>query len=162
MSACKTSAAPLPLTKDSQLGVERLAQMASLGRRPLRRVPALDLRDRRAEPDRQHREPGRPRREGAAASAAPVGPPGFTCPDSMICRPKPTKPSGWNVGLLHHLHSGEQFGPSARSSRSSRACRCSSSPSPGCGCTFRCGAAGSPGPSRARPSAGAASSGERG
>ena len=44
-------------------------------------------------------------------SAAPVGPPGFTCPDSMICRPRPTKPSGWNVGLLHHLHSGEQFGP---------------------------------------------------
>ena len=44
-------------------------------------------------------------------SAAPAGPPGFTCPDSMICRPKPTKPQAWNVGLLHHLHSGETFGP---------------------------------------------------
>jgi uncharacterized iron-regulated membrane protein len=28
----------------------------------------------------------------------------------MTCRPKP-KPAGWNVGLLHHLHSGESFGP---------------------------------------------------
>ena len=28
----------------------------------------------------------------------------------MICRPKP-KPTAWNVGLLHHLHSGETFGP---------------------------------------------------
>ena len=41
-----------------------------------------------------------------AASAA------FVCPDDMICRPKPAKkPGQWNVGLLHHLHSGEQFGP---------------------------------------------------
>ena len=45
------------------------------------------------------------------ASAAPAGPPGFTCPDSMICRPKPAKPAAWNVGYLHHLHSGEEFGP---------------------------------------------------
>ena len=28
----------------------------------------------------------------------------------MSCRPKP-KPGAWNVGLLHHLHSGETFGP---------------------------------------------------
>ena len=34
---------------------------------------------------------------------------GFTCPETMVCRPKP-KPTAWNVGLLHHLHSGETFG----------------------------------------------------
>ncbi len=28
----------------------------------------------------------------------------------MNCRPKPA-PGGWNVGFLHHLHSGEEFGP---------------------------------------------------
>ena len=43
--------------------------------------------------------------EGPAAAA-------FVCPADMICRPKPArKPGQWNVGLLHHLHSGEQFGP---------------------------------------------------
>jgi hypothetical protein len=36
--------------------------------------------------------------------------PGFKCPEDMTCRPK-QKPGAWNVGLLHHLHSGEQFGP---------------------------------------------------
>jgi len=45
-----------------------------------------------------------------ATAAAPATPPGFTCPETMTCRPKP-KPGAWNVGLLHHLHSGEQFGP---------------------------------------------------
>ena len=45
-----------------------------------------------------------------ATEAAPATPPGFTCPETMTCRPKP-KPAGWNVGLLHHLHSGESFGP---------------------------------------------------
>lgn len=45
-----------------------------------------------------------------AAQAAPALPPGFACPDSMICRPKGPPPK-WNVGLLHHIHSGEQFGP---------------------------------------------------
>jgi len=44
----------------------------------------------------------------AAPRAAP--PAGFVCPETMVCRPKP-QPGGWNVGLLHHLHSGEQFGP---------------------------------------------------
>ena len=34
----------------------------------------------------------------------------FKCPAEMVCRPKP-KPTAWNVGMLHHLHSGEQFGP---------------------------------------------------
>jgi uncharacterized iron-regulated membrane protein len=42
--------------------------------------------------------------------AAPAAPAGFVCPESMTCRPK--KPQGvFNVGLLHHLHSGETFGP---------------------------------------------------
>ena len=45
----------------------------------------------------------------ARAAARAATPPGFTCPETMTCRPR-TKPA-WNVGLLHHLHSGEQFGP---------------------------------------------------
>lgn len=46
------------------------------------------------------------------AAAAPPVPAGFTCPDSMICRPKPAPDSAraW-VGYIHHLHSGEEFGP---------------------------------------------------
>lgn len=44
------------------------------------------------------------------AAAAPAVPAGFVCPATMNCRPKPA-PGGWNVGFLHHLHSGEQFGP---------------------------------------------------
>lgn len=44
------------------------------------------------------------------AAPAAAAPPGFTCPETMTCRPKP-KPAKWNVGLLHHLHSGESFGP---------------------------------------------------
>ena len=49
-------------------------------------------------------------RPTAAATAAPAVPAGFVCPATMNCRPKPA-PGGWNVGFLHHLHSGEQFGP---------------------------------------------------
>lgn len=42
-----------------------------------------------------------------AAMAAQV-PAGFVCPETMNCRPK----GGTSiVGLLHHLHSGESFGP---------------------------------------------------
>ncbi len=44
----------------------------------------------------------------AAAKAAVT--PGFVCPETMMCRPKPPK-GAWNVGLLHHLQSGETFGP---------------------------------------------------
>jgi uncharacterized iron-regulated membrane protein len=50
----------------------------------------------------------------SAANAKPheedAAPTGFKCPEDMTCRPKP-KPTAWNVGLLHHLHSGESFGP---------------------------------------------------
>jgi uncharacterized iron-regulated membrane protein len=49
--------------------------------------------------------PPGPSRAGSASAAA-----AFACPEDMICRPKP-KPGGWNIGLLHHLHSGESFGP---------------------------------------------------
>ena len=49
--------------------------------------------------------------ESRQASAPPPAiPAGFVCPETMNCRPKP-QPGGWNVGLLHHLHSGEEFGP---------------------------------------------------
>jgi hypothetical protein len=38
--------------------------------------------------------------------------PSFVCPETMTCRPKPVQtPGNWNVGLLHHLHSGEMLGP---------------------------------------------------
>ena len=47
------------------------------------------------------------RAQAAPSAAAPAG---FVCPPTMNCRPKP-QPGGWNVGLLHHLHSGETFGP---------------------------------------------------
>ncbi len=48
----------------------------------------------------------------AAAAATPAVPAGFVCPATMNCRPKPaTMPGQWNVGFLHHIHSGEQFGP---------------------------------------------------
>lgn len=44
------------------------------------------------------------------APPAPVAmPEGFVCPETMTCRPKRTGPS--LVGTLHHLHSGESFGP---------------------------------------------------
>ena len=45
--------------------------------------------------------------EPEAAAAAPAT---FTCPANMICRPRP-KPGAWDTGYLHHLHSGEEFGP---------------------------------------------------
>ena len=43
------------------------------------------------------------------AKAAAAIPAGFVCPETMMCRPKPK--GGSIVGLLHHLHSGESFGP---------------------------------------------------
>ena len=49
-------------------------------------------------------------RAEAASAGPPPGPPGFVCPADMNCRPKP-RPGAWNTGLLHHLHSGESFGP---------------------------------------------------
>jgi len=45
----------------------------------------------------------------APAAAAAAVPAGFVCPETMMCRPKQ---GGTNiVGTLHHLHSGESFGP---------------------------------------------------
>lgn len=37
--------------------------------------------------------------------------PAFVCPDDVTCRPRQPKGGGNIVGLLHHLHSGETFGP---------------------------------------------------
>lgn len=38
--------------------------------------------------------------------------PGFVCPEDMTCRAKPKPGEGRSiVGTLHHLHSGESFGP---------------------------------------------------
>ena len=51
---------------------------------------------------------GESEKPATAASAKPA----FTCPPDYMCRPKP-KPGDPRalVGLLHHLHSGESFGP---------------------------------------------------
>jgi uncharacterized iron-regulated membrane protein len=49
--------------------------------------------------------------ESAVTAPAASAPPGFTCPETMTCRPKPATPPKWNLSLLHHLHSGESFGP---------------------------------------------------
>jgi len=46
----------------------------------------------------------------AAAQAAAVPPEGFVCPDGWRCTPPRTGGSSL-VGTLHHLHSGESFGP---------------------------------------------------
>ena len=48
--------------------------------------------------------------EGDRAQAAQAAPAGFKCPETMMCRPKPPQ-GGLNIGLIHHLHSGESFGP---------------------------------------------------
>lgn len=47
-----------------------------------------------------------------AAAQAAGGEPAFVCPPDYMCRPKP-KPGDPRalVGTLHHLHSGESFGP---------------------------------------------------
>ena len=38
----------------------------------------------------------------------PVLPEGFVCPETLTCRPKGGSSL---IGTLHHLHSGESFGP---------------------------------------------------
>jgi len=48
-----------------------------------------------------------PRPDPAVAAAAV--PAGFVCPETLMCRPKPTGSS--IIGTLHHLHGGESFGP---------------------------------------------------
>lgn len=50
--------------------------------------------------------------EGQSPGVAAAPPPGFVCPEDWTCRPRPAPDSAraW-VGFLHHLHSGEEFGP---------------------------------------------------
>ena len=48
-------------------------------------------------------------RDGPPPPPAGAIPAGFKCPETMTCRPKAQGTS--IVGTLHHLHSGEQFGP---------------------------------------------------
>ena len=47
-----------------------------------------------------------------SAPAAETAKPAFVCPEDYTCRPKP-QPGDPRalVGTLHHLHSGESFGP---------------------------------------------------
>lgn len=50
--------------------------------------------------------------ESAAAAPASAAPPGFQCPEGWRCLPpRPEGGARALVGLLHHLHSGESFGP---------------------------------------------------
>ncbi|PLK26924.1 PepSY domain-containing protein [Novosphingobium sp. TH158] len=44
-----------------------------------------------------------------ARALAAATPPGFVCPETLTCQPK--RKGGSIVGTLHHLHSGESFGP---------------------------------------------------
>lgn len=45
-------------------------------------------------------------------AAPPPMPAGFVCPETLTCRPKQQRQQGLlNIGLIHHLHSGESFGP---------------------------------------------------
>jgi hypothetical protein len=46
----------------------------------------------------------------SVAAVASATPPGFKCPETMVCRPKPSGSKSW-IGFVHHLHSGETFGP---------------------------------------------------
>ena len=48
----------------------------------------------------------------SSAPAAAAAKPSFVCPPDYMCRPKP-QPGDPRalIGLLHHLHSGESFGP---------------------------------------------------
>lgn len=46
----------------------------------------------------------------AQTAGTPQAKPAFVCPPDYMCRPKP-KGNRSIVGLLHHLHSGETFGP---------------------------------------------------
>ena len=54
-----------------------------------------------------------PKEQSAAAVAAAAPPAGFECPKGWRCMPPRGKSSGIGsmVGTLHHLHSGETFGP---------------------------------------------------
>nr|WP_179408127.1 PepSY domain-containing protein [Novosphingobium marinum] len=50
--------------------------------------------------------------ESAATAAASEPPPAFECPEGWRCRPPPPEGSVRGlVGLFHHLHSGDSFGP---------------------------------------------------
>nr|WP_294850476.1 PepSY-associated TM helix domain-containing protein [uncultured Sphingomonas sp.] len=66
-----------------------------------------------AAPARAHEQDEAPATKPADANAPQTTTAAaFTCPTDMTCRPKRTpKPGEWNVGYLHHLHSGEEFGP---------------------------------------------------
>jgi uncharacterized iron-regulated membrane protein len=52
---------------------------------------------------------GEPQQGGKPATLSTLQP-DFTCPADVMCRPKP-KGGQSIIGLLHHLHSGETFGP---------------------------------------------------
>ena len=66
-------------------------------------VPAVQA----YEEDEAQAQPAAPK-PAATATAIPAP---FACPATMNCRPKPTGGGRSIVGLLHHLHSGESFGP---------------------------------------------------
>ncbi|HUQ14059.1 MAG TPA: PepSY domain-containing protein [Novosphingobium sp.] len=62
--------------------------------------------------DRMIVPPARAHEHEAPAAKPAALPAGFVCPAELTCRPRqaPDSAQAW-VGYLHHLHSGEAFGP---------------------------------------------------
>ena len=78
--------------------------------------PACSMRRRRRPGQPAIAHPGRAGASApdnaAAATAQAAAPAGFVCPETMTCRAKPDPDSAaaW-ISYLHHLHAGEEFGP---------------------------------------------------
>jgi uncharacterized iron-regulated membrane protein len=82
-------------------------EVAQTGTRQAAAVGAAIVSPAAAHEHEQAAVKARAAQPGAATAGA-----AFTCPADMTCRPKRTpKPGEWNVGFLHHIHSGEEFGP---------------------------------------------------
>ena len=61
----------------------------------------------------------------AVAAQRPTGPAGPSLSEVLgsaaaLPEAQPAKKGGWNYGLLHHLHSGESFGPLGTVMKNSR------------------------------------------
>ena len=85
-------------------------EVAATGARQAEAVGAALIPAARAHGD-EHDEEVAVARPASGAAIAPAAPT-FTCPADMTCRVKRVpRPGEWNLSALHHLHSGETFGP---------------------------------------------------
>lgn len=91
-------------------GFER--ESAERGKRPTAAIGEAVVPTARAQEPGEDEDETKPATLAAVSGARSPGaaPAAFVCPPTMNCRPKQA-PGAWNVGFLHHLHSGEQFGP---------------------------------------------------